>query len=107
MAEIYRSLDGRKPFLFELRGETGFMLTVGFAGDSGSVQYSPSDGSPPYLMAVLDGDAENEICVEFLAGNTPTPIPQRFCLPISVVERIIHEFIERGARPGAVSWEEI
>jgi len=54
IAELFRSLRERKPFLFELRGDNGFMLTVGFAGNCGSMQYSPSNGSPPYLMAVAD-----------------------------------------------------
>src|SRR5262245_42216775 len=104
MVAIYYGLRGRKPFLFELRGVAGFMLTVGFAGCSGSVQYSPCNGSPPYLMAVSDEEAEEGHCVEFLAGNSPTPIPRRFCLPISLVERIVREFIERGEKSSAVSW---
>jgi hypothetical protein len=107
MAEIYDGLKDRKPFLFELRGDNGFMLTVGFAGDKGSVQYSPCNGSPPYVMAVSDENVDGEKCVEFLAGNTPTPISRRFCLPIRVVERIVREFIERGETSEFVGWEEI
>jgi hypothetical protein len=107
MAEIYQSLRTRKPFLFELRGENGFMLTIGFAGDTGSAQHSPCDGSPPYLMAISDEIVKEGDCVAFLAGNTPTPIPRRFCLPISTVEQIICEFIESGEKFKKVTWEEI
>lgn len=107
LLDMCRSLKGRKPFLFELRGDNGFMLTIGFAGNVGSVQHSPCDGSPPYLMAISDEHMEDSKCLQFLAGDTPTPIPLRFCLPIAVVERIAHEFIEGGRRSEAVNWEEI
>ncbi len=107
MMEVFQSLSGRKPFLFELRGENGFMLMVGFAGNCGSVQYSPSDGSPPYLMAVPDDVVDDGNFVEFLAGNTPTPIARRFCLPIEQIEKIAYDFIEQGDKSGEVTWEEI
>ena len=106
IASLFRSLVGRKPFMFMLNGENGFMLTIGFANDCASVQYSASDGSPPYLMAVTNEFDDGEF-VEFLAGNTPTPIPRRFCLPTEQVLGIASAFVERGARPNAVVWEEI
>lgn len=108
MSAIYQSLSGRKPFLFELRRDSGSMLTVGFSSDRGCVQYSSSDGSPPYFMAVSDGDSEIEDeYIQFLAGNTPTPIPIRYSLPMSLVERITAEFIDNGERLQAVAWEAI
>ena len=107
IASFFQSLAGRQPFLFELRGENGFMLTIGFANDRGSVQYCSNDGLPPYLMA-LSNDAEDEDGgVEFLAGNTPTPISQRFCLPMQRVEEIVQHFVMVGGRSDAVFWEEI
>ncbi len=107
IAELFRSLRDRKPFLFELSGDNGFMLTIGFAGNCGSVQYSPSDGSPPYLVAVADDAVDDGKLVEFLAGNTPTPIPRRFCLPTDQVEKIAAEFLTRGGKSTAVAWEGI
>jgi hypothetical protein len=107
MAELWYDLGGRKPFLFELRGDNGFMLTVGYAGDTGSVQYSSCDGSRPYLLATSDESMEDSTYVEFLAGNTPTPIPRRFCLPIGLLAGIFREFVERGERSGSLAWEEI
>ena len=107
VTRAFRSLAGRKPFLFELRGEYGFMLTVGFADNQGSVQYSPSSGMPTYMMAIADS-AENEgEFIEFLAGNTPTPISRRYCLPIKQVETIVLDFLASGAKSEAVPWEEI
>jgi len=84
-----------------------FKLTVGFGGSFGSVQYSPIDGSPPYLVAVADDPVDDGKFVEFLAGNTPTPISQRFCLPIVQVEKIAAEFLAHGGKSEAVPWEEI
>jgi hypothetical protein len=107
IAEICRGLSKRKPFLFELRGDNGFMLTVGFAGNIGSVQYSRCDGLPPYLMAVSSEVIEAGESVDFLAGNTPTPIPRRFCLAFDLVERIASEFVEHGKKSAVVSWEDV
>jgi hypothetical protein len=102
---FFHSLAGRKPFMFELRGENGFMLTIGIAADCGTVQYSPSGGLPPYMMAV--GDEIDEGVVEFLAGGTPTPIPKRFCLPLYRVQKIVQDFLTHGDKSDAVTWEEI
>jgi hypothetical protein len=106
LATFFQSLAGREPFMFELRGENGFMLTVGVAADCGTVQYSPSEGLPPYLMARGDETDESEF-MEFLAGGTPTPIPKRFCLPLDRVQKIMQDFFTHGEKSDAVEWEEI
>lgn len=103
---MFRALEGRRPFMFELRGENGFMLTIGVAADCGTVQYSPSEGLPPYMMALGDEIAEGG-CVEFLAGGTPTPIPRRFCLPLERVRKVVQDFLTHGGKSNAVEWEEI
>lgn len=106
LATFFHSLVGREPFMFELHGENGFMLTVGLAADCGTVQYSSSEGLPPYLMARSDETDEDEF-VEFLAGGTPTPIPKRFCLPLDHVQKIVQDFLTHGETSNAVEWEEI
>src|SRR5215510_4191747 len=75
----------RPPFLCELTGDNGYKLLVGLGGDQGCLQYSPSDGRPPYLMAVGDTFAEDGTFIEFLTANTPTPIPAKHCMPIALV----------------------
>ena len=104
---LIRSFAGRLPFVFELRGSSGSMLTVGYATDYGFVQCSPDTGLPPYLVAVADGCANDAEAVEFLAGGTPTPIPLRFCMPIDRVEAIICHFLTHGAQSDVVAWEEV
>lgn len=79
---LFVQLRGRAPFMFELVGENGHNLLVGRGDDCGCVQFSRADGTPPYLMAVSEEPSGADELVEFLAGGTPTPIPQRFCLPL-------------------------
>jgi hypothetical protein len=107
IAEMLRSLSDRAPFLFRLRGENGFTLMVGLAEEFCIVEYSRNDGSPPYLIATLEENSEDAGCLEYLAGNTPTPIPRCFGLPIAVLEQVVSEFFENGGRSGTVTWEEI
>lgn len=104
---ILRRLAKRTPFLFELRSDKGYRLTIGYAGQEGCAQYSASDGSPPYLMATSSQSLGEPDFVQFLAGDTPTPIPGRFCLPINVIEHVAKDFIEGAKRSEAVGWEEI
>jgi hypothetical protein len=108
--ELFALLDsfkGREPFVGELIGENGYKLMLGIGDEIGCVQYSPSNGEAPYLMAVAPGDYPESEYVEFLMGNTPTPVPKRFCLPFGIVKEIAAHFIETGERSPAVSWEEI
>jgi len=104
---LLRSFEDRQPFFFELAGENGFTLLIGFGSDIGCVQYSTSDGEPPYLMAIGDESAEDEPFANFLTGNTPTPVPRRFCLPISLLRRIIIDFLESGEQSSTVMWQKI
>lgn len=97
----------RQPFMFELVGANGCTLLVGFSKEVGCVQFSASDGEPPYLMALNDDMVEDEPFTSFLTGNTPTPIPRRFCLPIEQVLAITSAFISEGVRSDAVGWEEL
>lgn len=106
ICELIHSLNGRRPFLFELRGENGYTLTIGFGGDTGVVQFGASDGAPPYLMAMGNMEADEDV-VEFLAGDTPSQIPNRYSLPIEQVGQIAMEFVSHGGKAGFVKWEEI
>ncbi len=100
-------LKSRPPFFFELANENGYKLLVGIGVDVGCAQYSPSDGSPPYLTATNGTELNIYDCVEFLITNTPTPVPPRYCLRIDVVKRIAGYFVETGDRSAEVCWEEI
>jgi hypothetical protein len=106
LVEVLDSLQSRRPFFCQLRGESGATLDIG-VGEPGCVQHTPSDINPPYLMAVSPGQEYGDGHFEFLAGGTPTPVAARYCLPFSLVKKIVMEFQETGLRSSAVSWEEI
>lgn len=98
-------------FVCQLEGENGFMLTIGVGNEVGCVQHSRIDGDSAYLVALApsyQGDEEEgeENDLEFLCGNTPSPIPKRNILPFAMVKKIVAYFVATGERSPAVSWEE-
>ena len=97
----------RPPFMCELIGANGFTLTVGLGGDIGFVQHAPSDGTPPYLMAISSTEVEPDAGdMEFLVGGTTTPIDRRYRLSFDEIKAIVVEFVVSGNRSSKVKWEE-
>jgi hypothetical protein len=107
LEEALSPLRKREPSFCELLGNNGFNLLIGVGHDVGCIQHSPADVSLPYLMAVAKESANDDGYVEFLASDTPTPIPLRFCLPLHTILSIASEFVKTGKRSGLVQWEEI
>lgn len=75
--ELLESFRGRQPFLFELREDPGFTLTIAFSCECGCVQHARSDGEPTYEMAVR-----------------PDPSKYGHASPVG-----LHGYRERTARP--------
>jgi len=109
LESVLNGLQNREPFFFEIEGENGYKLTVGLADDMGCVQHSRTDGSLQYLVTVApDYDRSNaDEYVDFLFGNTATPIPRRNCIPLHLLKQIVKEFLEMGVRSNIVEWEEV
>jgi hypothetical protein len=107
LLRIFDCLLTRPPFFCELVGDGDYRLLVGLGGSLGCVQYSRQDGNAPYLMATTEVAKLNNQHVEFLIGNTPTPVPARYCLPFDVVKKISIHFLNTGDPEPAVTWEEI
>jgi hypothetical protein len=107
LLEVLNQLQGRAPFFCEILGENGYKVLLGVGGPRGCVQYSSTDGSPPYLMAVSEDPERFDANIEFLIGGTLTPVPSRYCLPILAVNEIASYFQMTGKRSPAVSWEEV
>jgi Immunity protein Imm1 len=103
---IIQSVRQRAPFIAELIGDNGRELMLGLGSADGFVQFSSSDGSPPYLMA-LGHTPEDEGEQDFLIQNTVTPIPRRYYLLMQKVEEIAAVFLHSGHRAPNVVWEEI
>ena len=107
LLETLESLRSRPPFFAELVGQNQYNLLIGLGGPNGSVQYSRTDGVPPYLMAVGPNGGPSGEYLEFLIGNTPTPVPRRYVLPFDLVKEVAVHFARTGERSPAVLWEEI
>jgi hypothetical protein len=108
MTLIEEKIAAGRPFTFELFGENGFMLTFGIEGEHGNAQYSPADGSLPYLMAVdPDTSRLNLGDMDFIVGGTLTPIDGRYRVPADKIMRIVRHFLETGERSSEIEWEEI
>ncbi len=107
LLKVFNGLMHRKPFFCELVGENGYSLLLGIGQHFTCAQYSPSDGSTPYLMAVGTSKPDNNQYVEFLTADVPSPVPMRFCVAPGTVKEIAVHFIETGNRYPGVSWEEI
>jgi hypothetical protein len=107
LLDILNSLKGRQPFFCELVGENGFNLLLGVGGDISCAQYSPSDGSTPYLMATLGKGGDADDYAEFLINNTLTPIPFRYCIRFETAKEIAAHFLKTGERSHLVVWEQI
>ena len=107
VSKLFESLSRREPFIFELRGHTGYTLTIGLAGVLGFAQFSRTDGTPPYNLAVADeADGQSE-SIMFLAGNQLTEIPGRFCMRIGRVEEIATAFVTTGGKSETMRWQDI
>jgi hypothetical protein len=104
--DFLETLSGRKPFYCELRQES-YKLSICIRGELGSVQHSPANGSPPYMMAVTPERHNPNEEVEFVIGNEATPLSARHALPLSIVKQIVVRFFETEDRSKAVLWEEI
>jgi hypothetical protein len=107
LSSLIEGLRSRPPFFCELIGENEFKLLVGIGHDVGCIQHSSCDGNPPYLMATSNSVFNPNDCVEFLIGNTPTPVPRCYCLPMELVKQITNHFVETGERRANVHWEEV
>jgi hypothetical protein len=108
LTRIFEVLQSRPPFICKLFGENGFHLDIGI-GPNGCVQYSRSDGEPPYLMAIAPGKEQEQERegdeTEFALGGTATPVSNRFCMPISLVREIARYFLRTGLAHPAFSWD--
>lgn len=101
------ALRERPASFCELEAHDGSRLLLGIGQSLGCAQFSAADGSPPYLMAVDDNAAAADDYMEFLIGNTDTPVQMRYCVPIDQIKEIAREFVATGKRSSRFQWEDI
>lgn len=98
--------QSRLPFFAELVGHNGHQLLLGLGALDGCVQFSSTDGAPPYLMAVGQNEKGRDHLV-FSTGGTPTPVLRRYGLPMQAVTDIAVFFMETGERLSNIIWEPV
>ena len=106
LTEVFKAAEHRQPFFIELKGVNQRNLLVGLGETTGCVQLSNDTGEPPYLMATTDEPIEDDY-TEFLIGDTPTPIPRRYCMPLEIVREVVRYFIDNGSESPSVKWEQV
>lgn len=61
IGELFEEIRYRDPpGIFEIQAENGWTLTLGLGPEVGRAQYAPSDGMPPYWVAVNDGSVHGD-----------------------------------------------
>jgi hypothetical protein len=107
LADLLESRRRKLPFLAKLSGENGFELMIGIGRNVGCVQYSHSNGAPPYLMAISPNPPMKRGGFEFLTANTPTQIPAPNIVRFKELKEIALHFLETGERSNKVAWQEV
>lgn len=106
--DILGMFRGRRPFMFQLQLDDGCKLDVGLAGEVGCIQHSPSDGLPPYRMATTATNAPiGQGDTEFSVGGTATPIDNRYCLPLPIVELVVQGMLVGRESLDGIVWEDM
>lgn len=91
----------------ELIADNQMKLLIGLGAEICCAQFSTADDDPPYLMATLKTANLREGFTDFLIGKTPSEVPLRLCIPISVLLDVAAYFVETGERSSDVEWEAI
>lgn len=110
--ELYQALielekSAGMPKSFNLLSPNGDILTVALAGDFGFVQFEAAASASPYMIAIDKQKKSLETYRDVDAGGTPTPIPERACLPPQRITEIVLYYFDRLIIPEYVEWEPI
>lgn len=79
-SKLAELLDDRRknlPFIADLSADNGYELMLGIGADIGCVQYSRTDGEPPYLVALPAQQHVKSRYFEFLMNDSPIAISGR------------------------------
>lgn len=104
---LLKSNVSNKPFFAELISDHQTKLLIGLGPKIACAQFSTSNDDPPYLMASLESERMQSGFAEFLIEGTPSEVPRRLCVPLSVLLDVAAHFVETGERSPIVDWEVI
>jgi len=106
LEEFFHTFPDREPFYCEFV-KSDYKLSVCVRRDLGSVQHSPANGDPPYMVAITTAPHDPNDEVEFFIGSELTLLSARHAVPLDTAKEIIRYFLETGQRSPVVPWENI
>jgi hypothetical protein len=106
LSELLHRRRNQRPHVAELSADNGLQIVFAISTDLCCAEYRRIDGVPPYLMAISPHRSMKRGCVEFFAGNTPTPIAARYIINFEELKEIALYFLQTGEKSSAVSWQE-
>ena len=110
VTELEAALDAiherarKHPCLATIRSPAGDELLIGLGSDLSVLQFTHDD-NPPYWVTV--GDPEAEGSTAFVIDREETEILRRHLIPAEDARHAALGFLEAGAIPRSVRWEEV
>jgi Immunity protein Imm1 len=105
LRNLLASLSIGEPGIVNLESKTG-LLQLGLGGPFACAQFTTRDEKPHYLSAKAKA-IRATAHVEFLCGNTPTPIAPELCVSFADALKIAEYFFTTGSRSPDFEWVEI
>src|SRR5258708_4804550 len=102
---LSRFLD-REPGIVDLVSPNGVRLQLGLGGQYACAQLVPANNLPPYLVALAPQITASD-GVEFLLGDTPTPVAPEQCISVADGMLIAEYFFETGKPHLGFRWQKV
>jgi hypothetical protein len=96
----------RDPGILEIVSPEGTRLHLGLGGRYACAQITAANSLPPYLVAQA-GETTASEDVEFLLGDTPTPVVPEECISVPEAVRIAEHFFDTGQPDPTITWKKI
>src|ERR1051325_1339731 len=106
LKELIHVHQNKPPHFVEIVASDGAKLLLGVGGEFVTAQYTCASGSPPYLVVKGSEDTDDEF-IEFLMGDTLTPVSRHLCITFEKGMAVALHFYRTGKRLDTVAWEEI
>jgi len=105
LRDLLADLSKGKPGIVNLESKVG-LLQLGLGGQFACAQFTTRDDKPRYLSAKAKAFRATTD-VEFLCGNTPTPIAPELCVSFGDALKIAEYFFTTGGRSPDFEWVEV
>ena len=106
LRKLLMDLSTKEPGTVNLESTAGDLLQLGIGGKFAFAQFTTNEDKPRYLCAKPEMIRAMED-VEFLCGDTPTPISPGLCISFEDALKIAEYFFEKGGRDSSFEWVEV